>query len=375
MLRNTKSRSSAFLLSGAKGKSSEPAKKKGINNEESCFGISAEFEYKQMLDRLESYKRERDDLEHSFPPEARTDHDFFQPCNTILENSIILLQELYLMLKQRTGAIDIVVSKRVDALKGNVKEDSYLSVLTGVSGSLESASELDRTNKSQNVMVGMLASTNLLVKYEELICDFKRMIDVCIEENRKLTKIAQFEHNMQQAILVSIKESYQPSTVEEEKRLISSEKTEESTEWMCKVSRAVSKSVDGLKTDLKDLSQQLQEPCQKLLTVYLDSVDDAQETDFDITVLSEEEKELLNISRASYEVISKGIPSVNGAITYDERWLLEYNYTISSRGEPSMRLPYEENRDALFASSYINQQRIATESKKFDTTPNRCVIS
>lgn len=192
--------------------------------------------------------------------------------------------------------------------------------------------------------------------------------------------VVEFEHDMQQAILASIKESYRTRKGspkgEEERGLISSEKTEESTGWMCKVSRAVSKSVDGLKTDLKDLSQQLQEPCQKLLTMYLDSVDDADEIDFDTAILSEEEQELLNISRASHEVISKGIPSVNQAITSDERWLLEHNDTISSkRGEPSMRLPYEENRDALFARSYINQQRIASESKKAESTPNRCVIS
>lgn len=185
--------------------------------------------------------------------------------------------------------------------------------------------------------------------------------------------VVEFEHDMQQAILASIKESYRPSKDEEERRLISSEKTEESTGWMCKVSRAVSKSVDGLKTDLKGLSQQLQEPCQKLLTMYLDSVDDI---DFDIAALSEEEQELLNISRASHEVISKGIPSVNQAITSDERWLLEHNDTVSNRKEePSMRLSYEENRDALFAKSYINQQRIAAESKKAESTSKRCVIS
>ncbi len=183
----------------------------------------------------------------------------------------------------------------------------------------------------------------------------------------------EFGHDMQEAILASIKESYQPSENEEKRKLISSEKTEENSRWMSEVSSAVFESVDGLKTDLKNLSQQLQEPCQKLLTMYLDNADDVDETDFDVADLSEEEQELLNISNSSHEVKLKGIPSIDQAITPDERWLLDHNDAMSSRDEePSS---YGENRSALFAKSYINQQRIKAESKKSENTQKKCIIS
>lgn len=221
-----------------------------------------------ILDYLEIHKQYQDGLEHIFFPEAQssstqiqirrdrvsrmesilaklrhgtdsmihqdslisgqtqTCHNFLQKYNASLKKSIILLKKLHPILKQRADALEITLSRKIDALEIKVdKTYSLMAYLLRIveymrnwsvqlmhdpkgcdldefafmePAQIESTKKdnAERKDRALDEVVGVYEETdiNLFAQYEKLICDFDSMVDICIEEVqdfKELTKMMQ----------------------------------------------------------------------------------------------------------------------------------------------------------------------------------------
>lgn len=221
-----------------------------------------------ILDYLEIHKQYRDGLEHIFFPEnqssstqiqirqdrvsrmesilaklrhgtdsmihqgslilgqTQTCHNFLQQYNASLKKSIILLKKLHPILKQRADALEVTVSRKIDALE--IKVDKTYSLMAYLLRIVEymrnwslqlvhdpkdcdldefafteptqiestKKNNIEKKDRTLDEIIGVYEEKdiNLFAQYEKLIRDFNSMVDICIEEVqdfKELTKMMQ----------------------------------------------------------------------------------------------------------------------------------------------------------------------------------------